>query len=125
LSAGDEDKFLMNNFQPKRLENWEDHQILNNPSPRVPVIDAIKQEVSQNSNLYSHGDEDFQAPRSAWSQMMPVSSPSSCVTSFRNNNNNNNNLFDFSYNKVDGRNIEHPDQSSNQVKIVINIICFI
>lgn len=121
MSAGDEDKFLMNHFQPKRLENWEDHQILNNPSPRVPVFDVIKQEVSQNSNLYGLGDEDFQAPRSTWSQMMPVSSPSSCVTSFKNNNNN---LFDFSYNKVDGRNInEHPDQSSDdQVKIIIIII---
>ncbi|XP_059457916.1 transcription factor bHLH68-like isoform X3 [Corylus avellana] len=111
LSAGDEDKFVMNHFQPKKLENWED-QILN-PSPRVPIVDVIKQEVSQNSNFFGHGDEDFQPPRSACSQMMPVSSPRSCVTSFtnNNNNNNNNNIFDFSYNKVDARN-QHPDQSS-------------
>lgn len=101
LSAGEEEKFVMSQFQATKLENWED-QILN-PSPRN---DVIKQEVSQNSNLYGHGDEDFQAaPRSAnWSQIMPVSSPTSCVTSFRNNSNN---IFDFSYNKN-----QQPDQSS-------------
>lgn len=101
MSAGEEEKFVMSQFQATKLENWED-QILN-PSPRN---DVIKQEVSQNSNLYGHGDEDFQAaPRSAnWSQIMPVSSPTSCVTSFRNNSNN---IFDFSYNKN-----QQPDQSS-------------
>lgn len=113
LSADEEDKFVMSHFQPKKLENWED-QILN-PSPRVPIVDVIKEEVSQNSNCFGHGDEDFQPPRSACSQMMPVSSPRSCViTSFTNNNNN---IFDLSYNKVDARN-QHPDQSS-EVKLFI------
>jgi len=114
LSADEEDKFVMSHFQPKKLEIWED-QILN-PTPRVPIVDVIKQEVSQNSNFFGHGDEDFQPPRSACSEMMPVSSPRSCViTSFTtNNNDNNNNIFDLSYNKVDARN-QHPDQSSESI----------
>uniref|UniRef100_A0A2N9FBA3 BHLH domain-containing protein n=1 Tax=Fagus sylvatica TaxID=28930 RepID=A0A2N9FBA3_FAGSY len=87
LSASDEDSFRLNHFQAKKLENWEDHIL--NQSPRVPIItDVIKQEVSQNSNLYGLGDhEEFQAPLTprpppAWSQqIMPISSSRSCVTS--------------------------------------------
>ncbi|XP_041002088.1 transcription factor bHLH68-like [Juglans microcarpa x Juglans regia] len=105
-SAGDDERFGLSNFHNKKLEIWED-QILN-PSPRVPVLDEIlKQEVSQN-NLYDHGEEEFHAPRSsAWSQIMPVSSPRSYVTSFTNNH-----IFDISYNKVKGRNYQHPDHPS-------------
>ncbi|GMY34316.1 transcription factor bHLH68-like isoform X2 [Fagus crenata] len=113
LSASDEDSFRLNHFQAKKLENWEDHIL--NQSPRVPIItDVIKQEVSQNSNLYGLGDhEEFQAPLTprpppAWSQqIMPISSSRSCVTSISNNN-----ILDFSYkNNLDGRN-QHPDHSS-------------
>jgi len=104
-SSGDEDRYGMSQFQAKRLENWED-QILN-PSPSISVVADVKQEVSHNSNLYGHGDEDFQAPRSAaWPQVMPVSSPRSCVTSISSTN-----ILDFSYNKADGAN-QHPDQTS-------------
>ncbi|GLU22237.1 hypothetical protein SLE2022_383270 [Rubroshorea leprosula] len=108
LSGGEEDRFgQLSHFQPRKLENWED-QILN-PSSRVPFVD-VKQEVSQNSNVYGHGDEEFQAPRPAanWPQIMPVSSPRSCVTSLSSNN-----MLDFSYNKSDGSN-KHPaaDHSS-------------
>ncbi|XP_061984675.1 transcription factor bHLH68-like isoform X2 [Populus nigra] len=104
-SSGDEDRYGMSQFQAKKLENWED-QILN-PSPSISVVADVKQEVSHNSNLYGHGDEDFQALRSpAWPQVMPVSSPRSCVTSISSTN-----ILDFSYNKADGAN-QHPDQSS-------------
>lgn len=116
LSAGDEDKIVLGHFQPRKLDNWED-QILNPPA-RLPVVDVVKQEVPQNSNLYGHGGEDFQAPRPAWSQMIPVSSPSSCVTSFSNNNN----KLDFSYNKVDGGS-QHPNQSSESTTTATGGAC--
>ncbi|XP_041018071.1 transcription factor bHLH68-like isoform X2 [Juglans microcarpa x Juglans regia] len=104
ISAGDDDRFGPSHFQHRKVENWEG-QILN-PSLRVPVLDVIKQEASQNSNLYSHGEEEFQAARSAWSQVMPVSSPGSYATSFGNNY-----IYDFSYNKMNSRN-QHPDHST-------------
>ncbi|XP_021688550.1 transcription factor bHLH68 isoform X2 [Hevea brasiliensis] len=103
LSGEEEGRFGLSHFQPKKLENWED-QILN-PYSRVPVVADVKQEIPQNSNLYGHGDEEFQPPRPTWSQVMPVSSPKSCVTTLSSN------ILDFSYNKPDVRN-QHPDQSS-------------
>ncbi|GLU14475.1 hypothetical protein SLE2022_310430 [Rubroshorea leprosula] len=110
LSGGEEDRFSMGQFQPKKLENWDD-QVLN-PSLRVPV--DVKHEVSQNSNhLYGHGDEEFQTTRGAsWPQIMPVSSPRSCVTSLSSNN-----ILDFSYtNKPDHGNNNHPalDHSASE-----------
>ena len=110
LSASDEESFRLSHFQPKKLENWED-QILNQSQRALPVnVDVIKQEISQNSNLYGLEDhEEFQAlPRpAAWSQqIMPVSSPRSCVTSLSNNN-----ILDFSYKKMDGSN-QNLDHSS-------------
>ncbi|KAF2323434.1 hypothetical protein GH714_035434 [Hevea brasiliensis] len=104
VNTGEEEgRFGLSHFQPKKLENWED-QILN-PYSRVPVVADVKQEIPQNSNLYGHGDEEFQPPRPTWSQVMPVSSPKSCVTTLSSN------ILDFSYNKPDVRN-QHPDQSS-------------
>ncbi|KAM3747599.1 hypothetical protein ACB098_05G047200 [Castanea mollissima] len=110
LPASDEESFRLSHFQPKKLENWEE-QILNQSQRVLPVnVDVIKQEISQNSNLYGLEDhEEFQAlPRpAAWSQqIMPVSSPRSCVTSLSNNN-----ILDFSYKKMDGSN-QNLDQSS-------------
>uniref|UniRef100_A0A5B7BL56 Putative Basic helix-loop-helix DNA-binding superfamily protein n=1 Tax=Davidia involucrata TaxID=16924 RepID=A0A5B7BL56_DAVIN len=81
----------------KKLENWEEqlilhHQASNNASD---VVDHVKQEnVSASSYVYGHGTN--------WSQqMMPASSPNSCVT----------NLLDFSNSKTDGRH-PPPDRSS-------------
>lgn len=113
-----EDGFgTLSHFQPKgRLENWEEDQIFIPQYPRAPVVDFIKQESnSQNSiNLCNnpHGDEEFQlAPssRPVWSpvQIMPVSSPRSCVTSLSNNN-----ILDFSYNKADNKRNQQADHSS-------------
>ncbi|KAK9281231.1 hypothetical protein L1049_004126 [Liquidambar formosana] len=100
--GSDEDRFgHLSQFQSKKLENWED-QILNPSTARVPVVD-VKQELSQSGNLYGHGDEEFHA---SWSQIMPVSSPGSCVTSLGTN------ILDFSHNKPDVRNQHHPDHSS-------------
>ncbi|XVF74554.1 hypothetical protein PTKIN_Ptkin13bG0119200 [Pterospermum kingtungense] len=83
----------------RKLENWE-NQILNpSPTPRPPVVD-VKQEVThQNKNMYGHGNDEFQAPRpvsAAWSQIIPVSSPRSCITTSSNSSN----MLAFSYNKA-------------------------
>ncbi|RYQ87404.1 hypothetical protein Ahy_B09g094919 isoform C [Arachis hypogaea] len=114
---GEEERLGFNHFhQSKKLENWDDHNILlnnnnnqhntrvgpnnNNNNNNMIVDGIIKQEVSQSGNLY--GQEEFHASNgSTWStHMVPInsSSPRSSVTT---NNNNNNNLLDFSYNKVD------------------------
>ncbi|KAG5229177.1 transcription factor bHLH [Salix suchowensis] len=105
-SSGDEDRYDMSQFQHKKLGSWEDRIL--SPSPCISVVADVKQEVSHNSSLYGHGDEDFQAarPAAAWPQVMPVSSPRSCVTSLGSTN-----ILDFSYNKADGTN-QPPDQSS-------------
>ncbi|KAI3455453.1 hypothetical protein Pfo_012116 [Paulownia fortunei] len=91
LLLGEEERFGASLFQQqKKLENWED-QVLNlNPSfTRVPVVD-VKQEVAQSScQLYSHVDYEFQAnrPSNCWPshQVIPVSSPTSCITTLSNN----------------------------------------
>nr|KJB70441.1 hypothetical protein B456_011G073400 [Gossypium raimondii] len=102
--SGEEERLCPSNFQPKKLENWE-NQILN-PSLRVPVVEVIKQEVTQqHSNLYGHhhASEEFQAPRlpvppAAWSQIMGTAvlspSPRSCITTSSSN------MLDFTYNKA-------------------------
>ncbi|KAB2612858.1 transcription factor bHLH68-like [Pyrus ussuriensis x Pyrus communis] len=126
--SSQEDSFgtLSHHFQPKSsLKNWEEDQILIPQYPRAPfpphgVDSIIKQEgSSQNSiNLLGstrHVDEEFQpqAPGSrppVWSpvQIMPVSSPRSCVTSSSNTNN----ILDFSYDKTDNKRNQHADHSS-------------
>ncbi|CAI9753799.1 unnamed protein product [Fraxinus pennsylvanica] len=104
--TGEEERFGSSLFQQqKKMENWEDHVL--NPSFRVPVAD-VKQEVAQTSQLYGHVDDEFQASRSScWPQVIPVSSPTSCITSVSNN------ILNFSGAKVDrDRNTQHPDHSS-------------
>ncbi|KAK6914865.1 hypothetical protein RJ641_019982, partial [Dillenia turbinata] len=110
LGAGDEDQICSSQFQPKKLENWEDH-ILNSSTLRAPSGSDhnVKQEVSLYSYI-SHGDhhqDEFRSSKSTnWPQIMQVSSHRSCITSlgtnmlyFSNNNNQSN-----------GRN-PHQDQS--------------
>ncbi|KAF8393396.1 hypothetical protein HHK36_021639 [Tetracentron sinense] len=101
--VGEEERSgLISHFQAKKLENWEDQVLY--PSLGIPVGD-VKQEVSERGYVYAHGNEEFQAGRPTWSQMMPVSSPRSCVTSFSNT------MVDFSNSKADGRH-QQPDHSS-------------
>ncbi|CAI9114157.1 OLC1v1014818C2 [Oldenlandia corymbosa var. corymbosa] len=104
--------------QNKKLENWEDLQILS-PSLKVSVggggsNDHVKQEVAQTNLIYgskaSSADEEFQAaaskPPPAWSQVVPASSPTSCVTSLSSN------LLNFSASsKPEARN-QHQEASS-------------
>ncbi|KAK5831029.1 transcription factor bHLH68-like isoform X2 [Gossypium arboreum] len=81
--SGEEERFGPSHYQPKKLEIWES-QILN-PSPRVPSVVDVKQEGTQNSNIFGHGNDEFQASAAAWSQIMPVSPPRSCITSLSSN----------------------------------------
>ncbi|XP_048131096.1 transcription factor bHLH68-like [Rhodamnia argentea] len=133
--CGDEDnyKYGASHFQAKKLENWEELQMVNNPTLGVHVVHHphpqlvdVKQEVSQTSCdvLYSHGvhEELFLAPsnvnnKPAWpnssNTIMPVSSPTSCVTTL----NNNNSMLDFSSttnadNNKNSNNQLRPDHSS-------------
>ncbi|WJZ94553.1 hypothetical protein VitviT2T_013399 [Vitis vinifera] len=100
-SSGEEDRFGSSDFQAKNVE-WED-QILNT-SQRIPAVDVKQEVVSQSSHPYNHGDEGFQTSRPPWSQIMPVSSPRSCVTNLSTN------ILDFS-NKAGVRN-QHADHST-------------
>ncbi|PNX98308.1 transcription factor bHLH68-like protein [Trifolium pratense] len=119
---GEEERLGFNHFEPKNSENW-DVQILN-PSSRVPIMDVIKHEVSQNENFYGqqehhHHHEEFHPNNSgslgsSWSHMVPVSSPSSHVTSLSSDNN----MLDFTYNKLDHSKNLLQDQTS-EVKLKI------
>ncbi|MCL7022669.1 hypothetical protein MKW94_030779 [Papaver nudicaule] len=122
VEEGDERSGLSSaqyNQQVKKLQNWEE-QILypyeandNNNS----IVDHVKQEVSESAayvyGLVSNGE--FQTGRAVpnWSthhQVMPVSSPSSCVTSFCSNS-----MLDLSTTKSDTHGTKHhpqPDHSS-------------
>ncbi|KAK7349193.1 hypothetical protein VNO77_06367 [Canavalia gladiata] len=107
---GEEERVAFSHFQSKKLDNWDEHIL--NPSSIVPMVDVIKQEVSQSgNNLYHHGhDQDFQVSGAPWSHMVPVSSsPRSSVTTSLSSNNN---LLDFTYNKVDHRKNQLPDHTS-------------
>ena len=99
----DDDKSNLSNFQAKKMENWEE-QVLHQATS-ASVVD-VKQENSASSYVYGHANEDFQAKPTACSQVMPSSSPRSCITSFSSN------MLDFSTNKGDGRH-PPPDRSSD------------
>lgn len=101
--SGDEDRFSASHFQPKKFENW-DEQIIN-PSPRVPVVDHVKQEVPQTNNLYIPGSREFQA--ASWPQIIPVNSPRSCVITSTLTTS----ILDFAHTEADRNNQQNPDHS--------------
>ncbi|XP_010920705.1 transcription factor bHLH68 [Elaeis guineensis] len=84
------------------VDNWEDQVLY--PSASTQMVD-VKQETSEGGYLYSHGNEEIQAPRSPWSQVLPTSSPRSCITNFSRN------MLDFSSTKAEKKHL-HPDHSS-------------
>ncbi|OIW10004.1 hypothetical protein TanjilG_32744 [Lupinus angustifolius] len=67
-------------------------------APNAPFV-GVKTEDSINSYVYGHGNEEFEAAKSTiWSQIVPSSSPKSCVSSL------NSSMLDFTNNiKVDAR----------------------
>lgn len=102
--VGEEDKSV--HMQVKKLENnWDEQTFLNQPDS---VIDVNQKDVA-NSYTYEHGNNvDFhqQTAKPTWSvQMIPVSSPKSCVTTLSCN------MLDFSKKNSDARH-PPPDHSS-------------
>ncbi|KAK1286409.1 Transcription factor bHLH68 [Acorus calamus] len=103
--------------EAKKMESWEEqvfhpHQI----QQAVHVQDHVKQERSECGSYVNYNgqglhqeDHQFTSPRSAWTaQVLPVSSPRSCITSFSsnmldfsNNNSNNNNKFEAKHTQPD------------------------
>ncbi|KAH1049486.1 hypothetical protein GLYMA_08G036900v4 [Glycine max] len=102
--VSEEEKGGMCQIQSKKLENWEQQML--SQAPSAPIVD-VKQESSVNSYVYGHGtNEEFQAAKPiTWSQIVPASSPKSCVTSFSSS------MLDFSNNNADAR-PPPPDPSS-------------
>ncbi|KAK9055050.1 hypothetical protein SSX86_026130 [Deinandra increscens subsp. villosa] len=114
--AGEDDKLNLSHMQQvKKLENWEEqlpHDHHHHPHQHQHSNSSIKQENLLNyGSSYGHGNADFHGVKqNNWSNtMIPVSSPSSCITSLSNN------MLDFSTtisnSKTDGRH-PPPDRSS-------------
>ncbi|MCE5166712.1 hypothetical protein HAX54_024858 [Datura stramonium] len=107
--VGEEDKSVhLSNMQVKKLENnWDEQGFLSQPDS---VIDVNQKDVA-NSYMYEHGNnvgfhqQTELAAKATWSQMMPVSSPKSCITTLSSN------MLDFSNKKSDARH-PPPDHSS-------------
>ncbi|XP_061350590.1 transcription factor bHLH68-like isoform X2 [Gastrolobium bilobum] len=89
--VAEEDKVGMGQFQTKKLENWEDQML--GQDPNASLVD-----VKQESSVNSYGNEELQPSKHAWS-------PKSSVTSFSSN------MLDFSNNNTDARH-PPPDRSS-------------
>ncbi|XP_049345454.1 transcription factor bHLH68-like [Solanum verrucosum] len=92
--VGEEDKSV--HMQVKKLENnWDEQTFLNQPDS---VIDVNQKDVGNSYNMYEDGNNvEFHhqtaelAAKPTWSaQMIPVSSPKSCVTTLSSN------MLDFS-----------------------------
>ncbi|KAI3810781.1 hypothetical protein L1987_20403 [Smallanthus sonchifolius] len=117
--AGEDDKPSFSHMQQvKKLENWEeqllhDHHHHHNTSIVNSMASSIKQENSLNyGSSYGHSNVDFHGlKQNNWpNPMIPVSSPTSCISSLSNN------MLDFSttmsnVNKTDRRH-PPPDRSS-------------
>ena len=118
----EDDKSAFSHMQQvKKLENWEQQLLLrdhhrqqqHHNSLNVQAVEdsTVKQENSLNyGSSYGQGNGEFHGTKpSNWSnQMIPVSSPTSCVSSVSNS------MLDFSTtnsNKADGRH-PPPDRSS-------------
>ncbi|KAK4368395.1 hypothetical protein RND71_012187 [Anisodus tanguticus] len=94
--VGEENKAIhLSNMQVKKLENnWDEQTFLSQP------------------DMYEHGNNVEFHPQTEltgkqiWSQMMPVSSPKSCVTTLSSN------MIDFSYNNKSDARHPPPDHSS-------------
>lgn len=85
----EEDRCSFTPFQTsKKMENWADQAI-------HPSTGMIKQELSDKRCIFGQATlEEIQASRSPWTQMLPNSSPRSCITTSLNSN-----MLDFSNSK--------------------------
>ena len=106
----EEDRCSFTPFQTKKMENWEDQVIYSSPGARV--ID-VKQElpVDKGYNIYGQAREELKVPRFSWSQILPNSSPRSCVTTSFNSS-----MLDFSNSSKAGAKHHQLDHSSQEVR---------
>lgn len=101
LVGGEDKSENLSNMQVKKLENnWDEQAFL---SQSDSVVEVNQKNVA-NSYMYEHGNN-VDLHQQTWSQMMPVSSPKSCVTTLSSN------MLDFSNKKSDARH-QLPDHSS-------------
>ena len=101
--VGEEDRCSFSHLQPKKMESCEEPMLFSSSSSHI--VD-VKQERSESGYVYGHGNEEYQAVRTAWGQILPASSQRSCVTSFSSN------MLDFSSSNVEGRRHLQTDHSS-------------
>lgn len=84
------------------------------PSADVhPSVD-VKQELSGKGYIFGPTREEIPVPRSSWIQVLPNSSPRSCITTSFNSN-----MLDFSNSKAETR-PQQLDHSSQEVKNTID-----
>ncbi|XP_030530056.1 transcription factor bHLH68-like isoform X2 [Rhodamnia argentea] len=125
--VGEEDKSsgMMNYFQEKRVEDWEEQQVLQQSPNDASVLDNhhrhhhhVKQEDSASSySMYGRATSDHHAleratNKSAWTHhhhhaMIPSSPPKSCVTTSFSSS-----MLDFSNKKPVNKRQTPPDLSS-------------
>ncbi|RWR73447.1 transcription factor bHLH68-like protein [Cinnamomum micranthum f. kanehirae] len=99
--VGEEDRCSFSHLQAKKMESCEEPMLFSSSSSHI--VD-VKQERSESGYGYGHGNEEYQAVRSPWGQVLPASSPRSCVTGFSSN------ILDFASSKVEGSHPQ-PDHS--------------
>ncbi|KAJ8471123.1 hypothetical protein OPV22_025466 [Ensete ventricosum] len=76
LLLAEEAKYGLTPSQTRKMKNWEDRLVYPSTAPHMA---DIKQEISRNGYLHSHGSEEIQASKSPWSRIIPSSSPGSCI----------------------------------------------
>ena len=104
------DRCSFTTFQTKKMENWDDPVVYSSAGARV--ID-IKQELSVDKgyNIFGQAREELQVPMSSWSQILPNSSPRSCVTTSFNSS-----MLDFSNSSKAEARHHQLDHSSQEVR---------
>ncbi|CAL9773610.1 unnamed protein product [Musa acuminata subsp. burmannicoides] len=89
--VGEEEKYGWTPFQTKKMMSSDDpHDEVLFPSATAHIAD-MKQEYSGSGYVHSHGNEGIQVSRTAWGQILPASSPRSCITTSFSTN-----ILDFS-----------------------------
>nr|QOJ43709.1 bHLH transcription factor [Dracaena cambodiana] len=103
----EEDRCSFAPFQARKMENWQDQLMY--PS-LGSCIANVKQELSDKGCIFNQPSEEIQAPKTSWSQILPNSSPRSCVTTSFNSS-----MLDFSNNKPEPRRhqLDHSSQECN------------
>ncbi|THU52874.1 hypothetical protein C4D60_Mb10t08510 [Musa balbisiana] len=100
--VGEEEKYGSTPFQTKKMEICAD-QLDQVPYPSATAqIADVKRVPLGNGNVHSRGSQEIQVSGSAWSRILPASSPRSCITTSFSTN-----MLDFSNNS--GR---RPENSS-------------